>query len=157
MCKAKRYRRENSKRFTAFVLNLLKLQGDSCIKKVTLKSHVGVRDDGLDPIHVQSWICNVLDRGAVDLDLFITFLGKVPPVLTLNFMSKTLVKLRLERSFIINLSQDVSLPMLKKLCLESVDFDGDHNVVGTLLSRCPVLEEFDFEELKSEKHREVQV
>ncbi|KAG7584044.1 F-box domain [Arabidopsis suecica] len=146
--------RENSKRFTAFVSNLLILQGGSSIKKFTLKSHVGVRD-GLDPAHVQSWICNVLERGVVDLDIFITFLGKIQPVFTLNLMSETLVKLRLGRWFIIKLCQDVSLPMLRKLSLYSVDFDGDSNFVGKLLSRCYVLEEFDFEE--SVKHGPVQI
>ncbi|XP_020887816.1 F-box/LRR-repeat protein At2g42730 [Arabidopsis lyrata subsp. lyrata] len=92
--KRNRHGGETSKRFTAFVSNLLNLQGGSCLKKVTLKSHVGVRGF-LDRAHVQNWICNILDRGVVDLDLVITFLGKIPPVFTLNLMSKTLVKLRL--------------------------------------------------------------
>ncbi|EFH62334.1 hypothetical protein ARALYDRAFT_343293 [Arabidopsis lyrata subsp. lyrata] len=140
--KRNRHGGETSKRFTAFVSNLLNLQGGSCLKKVTLKSHVGVRGF-LDRAHVQNWICNILDRGVVDLDLVITFLGKIPPVFTLNLMSKTLVKLRLGSRFIIKLcDQDVSLPMLRKLCLYSVDFDGDNNFVGTLLSRCPLLEEY---------------
>ncbi|XP_010468661.1 PREDICTED: F-box/LRR-repeat protein At2g42730-like [Camelina sativa] len=123
-------------------------------KRFTRRNRVG---DGLDPACVQSWICNVLNRGVVDLDLFITFLGKFPPVLTLNLMNKTLVKLSIGSLFIVKLSHDVFLPLLKKLCLYSIDFDGDRNVVETLLSRCPVLQEFEFSEMKSEKHLPVQI
>ncbi|CAL9236655.1 unnamed protein product [Arabidopsis halleri] len=129
----------------AFVDNLLDPQRGSSIKKLTLKSHVGVRG-GTDSSRIQSWICNVLDHGVVDLDMFITLKGKSPPVPSLIFKSKTLVKLRLGRGFTIKLSQDVSLPMLRTLFLDSVNFVGGHNVVGTLISRCPVLEELVVEE-----------
>ncbi|EOA32924.1 hypothetical protein CARUB_v10016250mg [Capsella rubella] len=151
-----RHRRENSKRFKAFVSSFLDTQGSSkFIKKFTLKIHVNVQNRyGLDPACVESWICNVLDRGVVDLDLsIITFQGKSPPVLTLDVMRKTLVKLSLNlgRCFIVKLPQDISLPLLRTLCLNSVGFDRDCDVVGTLLSRCPFLEEIYFEESNSKK------
>ncbi|KAG7574665.1 FBD domain [Arabidopsis suecica] len=143
--KTKQNRSEIHQNFMAFVDKLLNPQRGSSIKKLTLKSHVGVRG-GTDSSRIQTWICNVLDHGVVDLDMFITLKGKSPPVPSLIFKSKTLVKLRLGRGFTIKLSQDVSLPMLKTLFLDSVNFVGGHNVVGTLISRCPVLEELVVEE-----------
>ncbi|ESQ52995.1 hypothetical protein EUTSA_v10016687mg [Eutrema salsugineum] len=147
----RRNRSDTPKNFMAFVDRLLNLQGDSSIKKLTLKSHVGVRG-GTDSTRIRSWILNVLERGVVDLDLFISSKGKSSPVPSLIFKCKTLVKLRLARGFTIKLPPDVSLPMLSKLYLDSVDFDGDgDNVVGTLLSRCPVLEELVVEEQRRVK------
>ncbi|KAG7644068.1 Transcription elongation factor S-II central domain [Arabidopsis suecica] len=143
--KTKQNRIEIHRNYMAFVDKLLDTQRGSSIKKLTLKSHVGVRG-GTDSSRIQSWICNVLDHGVMDLDVFITLKGKSPPVPAMIFKSKTLVKLRVGRGFTIKLSQDVSLPLLRTLCLDSVNFVGGHNVVGTLISRCPVLEELVVEE-----------
>lgn len=137
--------------FMDFVDSLLNLQGNSPIKKLILKSHLGDHFSNVDPTCVQRWICNVLKRGVVDLDLFITFKGKSSPVPSMIFKSNTLVNLRLGRGFTIKLSEDAFLPMLKTLSLESVYADEDHDVVESLLPRCPVLEELVVEEKRWEQ------
>ncbi|EOA27120.1 hypothetical protein CARUB_v10023220mg [Capsella rubella] len=144
---ASQYQRDKPRDFMDFVESLLNLRGKSPIKKLALKIHL-LNQFGIDPSRVHSWICNALERGGlVDLDLFITFRGKLQLVPLLIFKSKTLVKLRLGRGFTLKLSQqDVDLPLLKSLCLDTVDFDGGHDVFETLLSHCPVLEELVLED-----------
>lgn len=136
----------NPRNFMDFVESLLSLQGNSPIKKLALKSHLGDKFGNVDPNRVQRWICDVLKRGVMDLDVFITFKGKSSPLPSMIFKSNTLVKLRLGRGFTIKLSDDVFLPMLKTLSLESVNVDGDHHVIEILLPRCPVLEKLVVEE-----------
>lgn len=135
--------------FMAFVEKFLCLQGKSPIKKLSLKIPLGDQF-GLGTTLLQSWIRNVLERGGlVDLHLFITFERKFHFLPLLIFKSKTLVNLRLGRGFAIDLShQDVYLPKLRTLCLDTVDFDGDHHVFETLLPRCPVLEELVLEDMR---------
>ncbi|KAG7574662.1 F-box domain [Arabidopsis suecica] len=145
---ARQDRRDNPRQFIDFVVSLFNRKGKSPIKKLALKIHLDDDQYVLDQTRVQSWILNVLERGGVaDLDLFITFRGKFQLVPLLIFKSNTLVKLRLGRGFTIKLShENVYLPMLKTLCLDTVDFDGDHNVFETLLPRCPLLEELVLED-----------
>ncbi|KAG7561382.1 F-box domain [Arabidopsis thaliana x Arabidopsis arenosa] len=64
----KREREEILQSFMDFVDNVLALQGDSPIKKFSLKCKTGVH-----PRRVDGWICNVLQRGVLDMDLFIDF------------------------------------------------------------------------------------
>ncbi|XP_010506110.1 PREDICTED: F-box/LRR-repeat protein At2g42720-like [Camelina sativa] len=139
---ARQYRHDHSKDFMDFVESLLILRGKSPVKKFALKIHLP-HLFGIDPSRVHCWICNVLELGGlVDLDLFVTFQGKLHLVPLLIFKSKTLVKLRVGRGFILKLShQDIYLPMLKTLSLDTVDFEGGHDVLETLLPRCPLLEE----------------
>ncbi|KAL9302582.1 F-box/LRR-repeat protein [Arabidopsis thaliana] len=134
--------------FVDFVNTLFNRKGNSPIKKLALKIHLKDNQSLQNQNHVQSWIHRVLSRGGVtDLDLFITFKGKFQLLPLLIFKSNTLVKLRLGRGFTIKLChENVYLPMLKTLCLDTVDFDGDHNVFETLLPRCPLLEELVLED-----------
>ncbi|KAL1191101.1 F-box/LRR-repeat protein [Cardamine amara subsp. amara] len=136
----------SKRNFMDFVESLLSLQGNSPIKKFALKSNLGDGLGNVDPNRVQRWICDVLKRGVVDLDVFITFRGNSSPLPSMIFKSNTLVKLRLGRGFTIQLSDDVFLPMLKTLSLESAYVDGDHDAIEILLPRCPVLEELVVEE-----------
>ncbi|KAF3497791.1 hypothetical protein DY000_02053756 [Brassica cretica] len=80
--------------FKGFIDRVLALQGDSSIKKVPLKciNHI-------HPDHLDRWICNVLRRGVLDLEIFIDdadgdddFNYLLPQEM---FVSRTLVKLKL--------------------------------------------------------------
>ncbi|KAK3024291.1 hypothetical protein RJ639_043153 [Escallonia herrerae] len=73
----------------------------------------------------------------VDLELRMHDLGKLPRSL---FSSKTLVVLRLCGAFLLNVPFDVSLPSLKSLYLESINYKDDASI-KRLLSSCHVLEE----------------
>ncbi|XP_019100712.1 PREDICTED: F-box/LRR-repeat protein At2g42720-like [Camelina sativa] len=143
------YRHDHSQDFMDFVESLLIRRGKSPVKKFALKIHLP-HLFGIDPSRVHYWICNVFQLGGlVDLDLFITFQGERHHVPLLIFKSKTLVKLRLGRGFKIKLShQDVYLPMLKTLCLDTVDLEGGHDVLETLLPRCPLLEELVLDDMR---------
>ncbi|CAA7024402.1 unnamed protein product [Microthlaspi erraticum] len=61
-------RAEIRQSFVDFVDSVIARQGDSPIKKFSLKCITGVHPD-----IVNRWICNVLKRGVSDLDLFTDF------------------------------------------------------------------------------------
>ncbi|XP_010504857.1 PREDICTED: F-box/LRR-repeat protein At3g58930-like [Camelina sativa] len=128
--------------FVDFVDSVLALQGDSPIDKFSLKCITGVHPDS-----VNRWICNVLQRGVSDLNLFIDFSFEdteedkylLPEEM---FVSKTLVKLKLRSEHCVNWwfgEMGASLPMLKSLYIDSdLIFCGE---MGRFLSSFPVLEE----------------
>ncbi|CAA0387330.1 unnamed protein product [Arabidopsis thaliana] len=88
----KREREEILLSFMDFVDNVLALQADSPIKKFSLKCKTGVHPRRLD-----GWICNVLQRGVLDMDLYIDFDEEsfLPRKL---FFSESLVELKLRCS-----------------------------------------------------------
>ncbi|KAL1199498.1 F-box/LRR-repeat protein [Cardamine amara subsp. amara] len=109
--------------FMDFVDKVLTLQGDSPIKKFSLKCETGI-----DTNRVNRWICNVLQRGVSRLELVLDFprwdmekeLYRLPEEL---FVSKTLVELKLRSKYGIdwwNESECNFLPMLKTLDIDSV-------------------------------------
>ncbi|KAL1189772.1 F-box/LRR-repeat protein [Cardamine amara subsp. amara] len=126
--------------FVDFVDRILAMQGDSPIEKFSLKCITGVHPDT-----VNRWICNVLQRGVSDLNLFIDFSYEdiedgyyLPREM---FVSKTLVELKIRSEHSVDLwtvGEATFLPMLKTL-----DVDSDLIYCGKvemLLSYFPVLE-----------------
>ncbi|CAA7038507.1 unnamed protein product [Microthlaspi erraticum] len=132
--------------FMDFVDRVLDLQGDSPLNKFSLKCK-----DGVDSDRVDSWICKALQRGVSELDLSIDFPGyyyyRLPEEM---FVSRTLVKLKLTSEFDIHwwpACEDVSLPLLKSLCICSrrIFFEDE---IEPLLPCFPVLEELQIESME---------
>ncbi|CAN7101225.1 unnamed protein product [Brassica rapa subsp. narinosa] len=133
--------------FMDFVDKVLASQGDTPIKKFSLKCKTGIDTD-----RVNQWICNVLQRGATSLELVLDFPGSddnwdsdymylLPREL---FVSSKLVELKLRSEFGVDWwrgGTDTFLPMLKTLRFEStwILLCDDLEV---FLSAFPVLEEF---------------
>ncbi|EOA25169.1 hypothetical protein CARUB_v10018481mg [Capsella rubella] len=124
--------------FIDFVDRVMALQGDSPIKKFSLKCQSGRVDSG----RVNSWICNVLQRGVSDLDLSIDFERgySLPPNM---FHSDTLVELKLRSDNSIlewgTGREDTFFPMLKTLVFEVTFIDCGK--MDMFLQAFPVLEE----------------
>ncbi|KAF8082912.1 hypothetical protein N665_0800s0009 [Sinapis alba] len=132
--------------FVRFVDSVLAMQGDSPIKNFSLKCITGIHPDT-----VNRWICNVLQRGVSDLDLFTDFTYEdteddsyhLPKEL---FFSSTLVKLKLRSEHCVDWwwhggmwSDSSSLPMLKSLNIDSdLIFCGE---IEEFIPCFPVLEE----------------
>ncbi|KFK35124.1 hypothetical protein AALP_AA5G239700 [Arabis alpina] len=130
----KREREEILQSFMGFVDRVLALQGDSPIEKFYLKCRSGVETRRVD-----RWICNALQRGVSDLDLFIDFqnLYWLPQEVS---VSRTLVELKVGSGFDLHWwPNDIHLPMLKTLVLDSSGLRTGQ--FQTLLTACPVLEE----------------
>ncbi|XP_019084383.1 PREDICTED: F-box/LRR-repeat protein At2g29930-like [Camelina sativa] len=123
--------------FLDFVDRTLVLLGDSPIKKFSMKW-----DSQIDNSQYNHLIRNVLERGALELDLSSTSIQRIMP----EFFSKTLVKLTLSRG---HYEQDshppngVLFPALKTLSLVQVSYNsfGWGDLYDCLLDSCPVLEE----------------
>ncbi|KAG7555276.1 F-box-like domain superfamily [Arabidopsis suecica] len=123
---------DHRQNFMDFVDRVLAVSGDSAIKSFTLKCRLGVGS-----AHTNRWICNVLNRGVVDLYLDV----KAQDSLLFEvFACKTLVKLKLNRFEIPMLPKDASLPALKTLSLHFVRF-YKLDAFEKLISACPLLEE----------------
>ncbi|KAG7566524.1 F-box-like domain superfamily [Arabidopsis suecica] len=105
----------------------------STIKKFALKHR-----QRNDAARVNRWICNALSRGVLDLNLYIA--GNYMYSLPLEvFSCKTIVNLKLGMNFSIGMvPENASLPALKTLFLDYIDFSGNFE---TLISGCHVLEE----------------
>lgn len=113
------------------------LQGNAPLQKFSLRCKIGS-----DPSRVNGWILRVLERGVVDLDLYVSseYRYPLPPQV---LMSKTLVTLKVAGTdeFTIDVEQ-VSLPKLKSLRMENVSFDDETgSAFAELISGCHVLEE----------------
>ncbi|XP_010450919.1 PREDICTED: F-box/LRR-repeat protein At5g38396-like [Camelina sativa] len=143
--KHKRYEIQQS--FMDFVDRVLALQGNSPIKKASLKC-LNMRDS--DSNRVDDWISNVLARGVCELDLLIYLCMDEYVLLSSKcFESRDLVKLKLD-SLCIGVQPDtistapvgwlaegIVLPMLKTLVIKSVGFYVDEFFLRAL----PALEE----------------
>ncbi|CAH2063605.1 unnamed protein product [Thlaspi arvense] len=108
--------------FVDFVERVLASQGDSPVEKFSLKCITGVHPDIMN-----RWICNVLQRGVSDLNLFTDFSYEdieeegysLPEEM---FLSRTLVELKLRTENSVDwwhLDMGSSLPMLKSLYIDS--------------------------------------
>ena len=114
---------------------LLDLQGTAPLKRFSL--HL---TDYPDPVHVTVWILHALGRGVSDLTLRLSEY----PLPHEIFVSKTLVRLKLGEGHDVTFSadvEDVFLPKLKILDIDSVVFEEEGVGFARLLSGCPVLEE----------------
>uniref|UniRef100_A0A1J3IKV5 F-box/LRR-repeat protein n=1 Tax=Noccaea caerulescens TaxID=107243 RepID=A0A1J3IKV5_NOCCA len=121
--------------FMDFVERVLALQGSAPINRFSLDC-----SDYPDVDRVTSWILNVLKRGVSDFDLSLSEYPLPPEI----FVSKTLVKLKLGPGNDLTLGEDVEdvfLPMLKTLDIDSVVFEEEGVGFAKLLSGCPVLGE----------------
>ncbi|KAL0714834.1 hypothetical protein Bca4012_021813 [Brassica carinata] len=126
---------EDSPTFVGFVDRLLALQGNAQLNRFSLNF-----TDYPDPDTVTAWILNVLRRGVSELELSLSDYPLPPEI----FVSKTLLKLKLEGGHSLSFGADVEkvfLPKVKRLEMESVEFEEDGVGFGKLLSGCPVLEE----------------
>ncbi|EOA24024.1 hypothetical protein CARUB_v10017239mg, partial [Capsella rubella] len=133
----KRERKGIRQSFMDFVDRVLALQGDSPIDKFSLRCETGVDSD-----RVHQWICNVLQRGVLDINLSID-LGEIGYLLVQTFISTNLVELKIASGCHINFQPGhISLPVLKTLTLVEPVF-SDSGQLQRLLSACPVLEALD--------------
>ncbi|CAN6821317.1 unnamed protein product [Brassica oleracea] len=133
--------------FMDFVERVLASQGDTPIKKFSLKCKTGIDTD-----RVNLWICNVLQRGVKSVELVLDFHRSDDDDLDAEYMyflpdemfvSTKLVELSLRSEFGVEWSRrgaDTFLPMLKTLTFEStwVLLCEDLEV---FLSSFPVLED----------------
>ncbi|KAK3024286.1 hypothetical protein RJ639_043148 [Escallonia herrerae] len=128
------YEKRIMSNFTSSVDRLLDLRGNTTTKKFRLSCF-----EECDPSRLFAWLNAMMLSNVqeVDLELIMHDLGKLPRSL---FTSKTLVVLRLCGAFLLNVPLDVSLPSLKSLYLESINYRGDASI-KRLLSSCHVLEE----------------
>ncbi|CAL9245804.1 unnamed protein product [Arabidopsis halleri] len=136
--------RENmiSTSFMDFVDRVLALQGNSPIHKFSLK----VRD-GVDPVRINSWIDNVLERGVSNLDLDIGLESKFL-LSSKIYLSKTLVRLKLKFGYSPSFDvEDVHLPKLKTLYLDPVHFEKHGVGLTKLLSGCHMLEDLVLDDI----------
>ncbi|KAG7566481.1 FBD domain [Arabidopsis suecica] len=133
----RRKRLEMRKSFKLFVDRVLALQGNAPLKFFSLRCKIGS-----DPSRVNGWVLKVLERGVVELDLYIAseYEYPLPPKV---LMSKTLVTLKLAGTteFTIDVG-DVSLPKLQTLHFNNVSF-GDEGgpPFAKLISACHALKE----------------
>ncbi|KAL0741393.1 hypothetical protein Bca4012_082906 [Brassica carinata] len=139
-------RQEIRQSFVDFVDRVLAMQGDSPINSFSLKCITGVHPDT-----VNRWICNVLQRGVSDLNLFTDFsyedteddFYRLPREL---FFCSTLVKLKLRSEHCVDwwwrkcwVSCSLSLPVLKSLDIDSELIFCDE--MEEFIPSFPVLEE----------------
>ncbi|KAG2258405.1 hypothetical protein Bca4012_021828 [Brassica carinata] len=130
--------------FMDFVDRALALQGDSPIKRFSLKCRTGI-----DQVRVNLWIRNVLKRGVSDLELVLDFPrygsdGNEDEDYELPwemFESKTLVNLKLRSEFGVDWWRDhgTFLPMLRSLSIKDLILLPDD--LGVFVSALPVIEE----------------
>jgi len=112
--KEERYEIQQS--FMEFVDRVLALQGNSPIKKFSLKFRTDFASHRVD-----AWISNVLARGVSELDVLVILYGaEFLPLSPKCFKSRNLVTLKINSLGIDWLAGDISLPMLKTLVLHSV-------------------------------------
>ncbi|VYS52346.1 unnamed protein product [Arabidopsis thaliana] len=86
------------------------------------------------------WILNVLERGVSELDLHVSVdRGELPSKV---FMSESLVSLRIESQKVTPIDvEDVFLPKLKTLYLDTISLGKAGDYLDKILSGCLVLEE----------------
>ncbi|KAG2298276.1 hypothetical protein Bca52824_034748 [Brassica carinata] len=138
--------------FMDFVDRVLASQGDSPIKKFSLKCKTGIDTD-----RVNHWICNVLGRGVTNLELILDFprsddddldyMYFLPDEL---FVSSKLVELNLRSEFGVDWwrgGRGTFLPMLKTLTFDS-KWILLCDELEVFLSAFPVLEEFYMAEIE---------
>ena len=125
------------KSFESFVDRVLFFHNS--IEKFCLKC-----EKGFDSSRVCGWISAALWRGVqhLDLTIFILNFTTLPGVL---FTCRTLVTLKLNIYFVLNVPNDVCFPNLKTLYLRSIEFQNDDSV-KRLFSNCVSLEDMVIED-----------
>ncbi|KAG7572779.1 F-box-like domain superfamily [Arabidopsis suecica] len=125
--------------FIDFMDRVLTVSGSFPIRRISIKCRKRNNSVG----HVPCWMIDALKRGVVDLDIDITVHKPCLNFCPLEiFTCKTMVELKLAKGFNAKIPDDVSLPSLKTLFLDSISFyNTKYYVLGKLISACPVLEE----------------
>ncbi|ESQ44164.1 hypothetical protein EUTSA_v10005952mg [Eutrema salsugineum] len=122
--------------FKVFVDRVMALQGNATLEKFSLRCRTG-----RDPSRVNSWILKVLERGVIDLDLYIfkALNYLLPPKV---LMVKTLVRLKVEGAGDLTIDvEEFFLPKLKTLHFLDVTFEKSGAAFAKLISGCHLLEE----------------
>ncbi|GFQ03732.1 fbd-associated F-box protein at5g22730 [Phtheirospermum japonicum] len=103
-------------------------------------------DDHCSQFESETWVTTAIERNVQNLDLFIIsqITEKIPMLPVRLFTCKTLVDLRLGWCTLPPFGGVTSLPSLKKIYLEYVEYLVD-DALPRLLSGCPVLDELIFE------------
>ncbi|XP_010448912.1 PREDICTED: F-box protein At4g22280-like [Camelina sativa] len=122
--------------FIDFVDRVLSVSGNFHMRKISIKCRKSI-----DTGHVTRWMTDVLKHGVLDLDIDVIPNERILVPVEM-FTCKTLVELKLSRTFDALIPDDVSLPSLKTLCLTWVYcYNSDCCAFEKLLSACRVLEE----------------
>ncbi|XP_020883833.1 F-box protein At4g22280-like [Arabidopsis lyrata subsp. lyrata] len=125
--------------FGDFMDRVLAVSENFPIRKISIKC----RNYSNYLCHVTRWMFDALERGVVYLDIDIT--GHKPGLILCPleiFTCKTMVELKLAKGFHAMIPDDVSLPSLKSLFLDSIySYNSKYYVLGKLISALPVLEE----------------
>lgn len=120
--------------FTSFVFRVLLLRRVSCLSKFHLKC-----GRSYDFSYVSAWVAAALLSNVQELHLSVRL--KQSTILPQDLFScGTLVVLKLDSSFVVNVPTSVCLPNLKILHLHTVTFLDDDSI-NRLICGCPVLEE----------------
>jgi len=129
------HREDINTMFIDFVNRVLGLQENSIVNNFSLKCGIDI-----DPACVISWILNVLERRVSELDLHVSVdRGELPSKV---FMSESLVRLRIESQNVTGIDvEDVFLPKLKTLYLDTISLGKTGYYFDKILSGCLVLEE----------------
>lgn len=127
---------ENHRSFMDFVDRVLVLRGNVPVNKFSLHCEKGV-----DNVGTTRWISKAYELGVSDLDLRVAsdWYDLFPSNV---FVSKSLVRLRIGAGNGLPIeAEDVFLPKLKTLYLDSVVLSNQAVRLAKILSSCPVLEE----------------
>ncbi|EFH46595.1 predicted protein, partial [Arabidopsis lyrata subsp. lyrata] len=103
--------------------------------------------DGVDPVRIIPWIHNVLERGVSDLYLHLNLESEflLPSKV---YLSKTLVRLKIYFGQYPTIDvEDVHLPKLKTLYIESSHFEKHGIGLTKFLSGCSMLEDLVLEDI----------
>ncbi|CAA7024405.1 unnamed protein product [Microthlaspi erraticum] len=114
-------RAEIRQSFVDFVDSVLARQGDSPIKKFSLRCLTGVHPD-----IVNRWICNVLKRGVSELDLFTNFPTRIPEMMVIVCLeSCSSVSLDLDSDSQLVFSEKFipSFPALEELRIDNMEWN----------------------------------
>ncbi|CAA7041131.1 unnamed protein product [Microthlaspi erraticum] len=125
--------------FIDFVNSVLAVSGKFPMSNISIKSGKRIAMD--DTGHVTRWMTYALEHAVRNLNIDVIAEDSIMVPLEM-FTCKTIVELRLSKGFEALIPDDVYLPSLKTLYLDTVYFyNKRYCVLEKLLSACPVLEE----------------
>ncbi|ESQ46929.1 hypothetical protein EUTSA_v10027744mg [Eutrema salsugineum] len=143
---------DDREKFKDFVDRVLALPVSCRVRTFSIKwNHVAAQQDE----QINRCLCHVLKRGVLVLELQISVLREGYYSLPFDvFTCKTVSEMKLGSGFVVDfLPADASLPALKTLFLDSVQFhdSGGRCAFKTLLSASPVLEELVMDGIELER------
>ncbi|KAL0714438.1 hypothetical protein Bca4012_021417 [Brassica carinata] len=94
------------------------------------------------PKNINMWVLTALSHSLRELEIMYELYADNPCILPSNlFTCKSLVVLKLDGEFLLDVPRMVSLPSLKTLKLQCVRFINNEQTLQRLLSNCPILED----------------